>query len=194
VPIVPIPVDRLLVPPAPAALPDSFERVRQSLERGLPATFRLDPQLSLALYAPTGDAVRWRDAHGDEIVAAAAEDDAPTVPGDIDDAVSRAPLRLIVLSAGAIIAAVPLVPGRPRRIPEHGGAGALIDLAILDFRIHAGNLRQAGNYGSFLDVAWRRVERGTDRFALPPLDPRVAARFAGQIQSQVGEDSAGGRP
>lgn len=193
-PILPIPVDRLLVPPAPAALPDSFERVRPSLERGLPATFRLDPELSLALYAPTGDAVRWRDVRGDEIVATAAEDDAPSVSGAAGEPVARAPLRLILLRAGAIVAAVPLVPGPPRRIPDHGGAGgALIELAILDFRIHAGNLRQAGNYGSFLDVAWRRIARGTDRFALPPLDPRVAARFAGQIQSQVGEGDAGGR-
>jgi hypothetical protein len=183
--LLPIPVDRLLVPPAPADLPNGFVRVRQSLERGLPATFRLDPELSLALYAPTGDALLWRDARGDESVTAAADDDEPVFAGATGEVVARAPLRLVLLRAGAIVGAMPLVPGPPRRVPDHGVA--LVELAVLNFRVHAGNLRQAGDYGSFVDVAWRRIDRSADRFALPPIDPRVASRFAGQIQSQVGE-------
>lgn len=189
-PIPPIPVDRLLVPAVRAPAPDGFARVRQSLEGGLPATLRLDPQLALALCAPTGDALRWRDARGDEPVAAAGDDDEPATAATAAataEPVARAPLRLVLLHGGAVVATVPLVPGPPRRLPDHGGAaGALIELAVLDFRVHAGNLREAGSFGSFLDLAWRRVERGTDRFALPPVAPRVAARFAGQIQSQVG--------
>jgi hypothetical protein len=193
--ILPIPVDRLLVPAAPPALPDAFARVRQSLERGLPATFRLDPELALALYVPTGDAVRWRDARGDETVVAAADDDL-AAPTGATDPVARAPVRLVLLRAGQIAAAVPLVPGPPRRLPnggDGGGAGgALIELAVLDFRIHAGNLRQAGDYGSFIDLAWRRIDRGADRFALPRLPPRVAARFAGLFESEIGEPGGGG--
>lgn len=188
----PIPVDRILVPPAPAALPDGFIRMRQSLERGLPATFRLDAELSLALYAPTGDARLWRDARGDEPVAIAADDDTPASAVDPIDLAARAPLRMVLLRAGAIVGAVPLVPCPPRRVPDGGGAqGALIDLAVLDYRIHAGNLRQAGDYGSFLDIAWRRIDRAGARFSLPPLDQRVASRFAGIVQSEVGVPEGG---
>jgi hypothetical protein len=188
--IPPIPVDRILVPATPAALPEGFTRLRQSLERGLPATFRLDPELALALYAPTGDARLWRDARGDEPVAIAADDDVP-VAGEVEDLTARAPLRMVVLRAGTIVAAVPLVPCPPRRIPDGGGEqGALIEIAVLDFRIYAGNLRQSGDYGSFIDLAWRRIDRGTDRFSLPPLDPRVAERFAGVVQSEVGGDGS----
>lgn len=188
----PIPVDRMLVPAAARAVPESFSRLRQSLERGLPATFRLDPELSLAVYAPTGDARLWRDLRGDEAVAIAADDDAPALAVDPVDLVARAPVRLVLLRRSVVVAAVPLVPGPPRRVPDGGGAqGALIEITVLDYRIFAGNLRQAGDYGSFIDLAWRRIDRAGDRFGLPPLDPRVAERFAGVIQSEVGE---GGDP
>ncbi|HEY0987409.1 MAG TPA: hypothetical protein VGD80_10175, partial [Kofleriaceae bacterium] len=56
----------------------------------------------------------------------------------------------------------------------------------LDHALHAGTLRGAGDFGSFIEFAWRRVDRGTDTFARPPLDPRVAARFTGQLQSNIG--------
>lgn len=185
----PIPVDRILVPAAPRVVPDGFARVRQSLERGLPATFRLDPELALAVYAPTGDARLWRDLRGDEPVAIAADDDAPAAAVDPVDLVARAPVRLVLMRAGAVVTAVPLVPGPPRRVPDGGGAqGALIELAVIDYRIFAGNLRQAGDYGSFIDLAWRRIDRAPDRFTLPPLDLRVAERFAGVIRSEVGEE------
>ena len=109
-----------------------------------------------------------------------------------DDPAARAPLRLVLLRAGRVVASMPLVPASPRRLPDDGGAqGALVDLVVLAYQVNAGNLRQAGDYGSFLDFAWRRVDAGSDRFALPPLDRRVAERFSGTIQSQVGEPEGG---
>jgi hypothetical protein len=190
----PIPVDRLLVPAAHAPLPDGFARIRQSLSSGLPATFRLDAELALALYAPTGDALLWRDAQGDEPVAFAREDDEPVDAGiPADDAAARVPVRLVLLRADAIVAAIPLVPAPPRPVPDQGGErGVAIELAVLDYSIHAGNLRDAGDYGSFIDLAWRRIDRGTARFSLPALDPRVAARFAGIVQSELGRPDDGG--
>ena len=181
----PMPVDRLLVPDRVAAVPDGFTRLRQALAGGLPASFRLDAELALAVYLPTGLARRWQDARGDDVIARAADDDAPHHDGAAPTV--RPPFRLVLLQAGAIAAAVPLVPGPRRRLPDGDGDRALVELVVLDYQINAGSLRQAGDFGSFLDLAWRRADRGADRFALPPIAPRVAARFAGAVQSQVGE-------
>jgi len=191
-PTLPVPVDRLLVPADPPPLPDSFARLRQSLERGLPATIRLDDQLDLALYVPTGDALLWRDADGAAVVAAAGEDAAPRAATVGDDPVAEAPARLVLRQGGQKVAVVPLTAGLRRRLPDDGGArGALVEIWIRDFQLNAGTLRQVGDFGSFVDLGWRRVDRGADRFALPPLDPRVAERFAGAIQSEVGVPDAG---
>jgi len=186
----PIPVDRYLVPAQPPPLPASFTRVRQSLERGLPANLRLDEELTLALYVPTGDAVLWRDADGGAPVSAAGEETTP-VAAAVEDPVARAPARLVLRRAGQNVAVVPLTAGLRRRLPDDGTQGALVDIWVLDFQLNAGTLRQLGDFGSFIDLGWRRIDRGTDRFALPPLDPRVAERFAGTVQSEVGDRSAG---
>jgi hypothetical protein len=187
----PIPVDRYLVPAQPPPLPDSFTRVRQSLLRGLPANLPLDGELSLALYVPTGDALLWRGADGGETVMAASDDTGPQDPTVVEDPLARAPARLVLRRAGQNIAVTVLVAGLRRRLPEDDGAlGALVEIWIRDFQINAGTLSQAGDFGSFIDFGWRRIDRGANQFALPPLDPRVAERFAGTIQSEVGDPTA----
>ena len=60
-------------------------------------------------------------------------------------------------------------------------AGAMIDLWILGYALHAGTLREIGDFGSYVEVAWQRVDRGTDRFELSPLDPRVEERLLAKI-------------
>jgi hypothetical protein len=188
----PIPVDRYLVPAQVPPLPDSFTRVRQSLERGLPATLRLDDELSLALYVPLGDAVLWRDADGAAPVLVAGDETASNDATRIDDPVARAPARLVLRRAGQNLAVLVVAAGLRRRLPDDGGTqGALVEIWIRDFQLYAGTLRQLGDFGSFIDFGWRRVDRGADQFALPPLDPRVAERFVGTIQSEVGDPSAG---
>lgn len=191
-PTLPIPVDRYLVPAEAPPLPESFTRVRQSLERGLPASLRLDDELSLALYVPTGDAVLWRDADGGAPVSLADDEIEPTDTTIVEDPVARAPARLVLRRAGQNLAVVALASGLRRRLPDDGGAlGALIEIWIRDFQLYAGTLRELGDFGSFIEFGWRRIDRGADTFALPPLDPRVAELFAGTIQSEVGDPSAG---
>jgi hypothetical protein len=188
----PIPVDRYLVQAQMPPLPDSFTHVRQSLERGLPASLQLDDELSLALYVPTGDAVLWRDADGRAAVSVAGDETKATDATAVEDPVARAPARLVLRRAGQNVAVVPLAAGLRRRLPDHGGErGALIEIWIRDFELHAGTLREPGDFGSFIDFGWRRIDRGSNRFALPPLDPRVAERFSRAIQSEVGDPSAG---
>lgn len=186
--VLPIPVDRYLVPAGAApSLPADAVQAHQVLVRGLPATFSLDNELSLALFVPTGDAQLWRDADAGELIAAASEEGAPRGPDDREDPVARPPARLVLLRGTAVLAEVPLRAGLTGRLPDDGSAGQLVELWILDYELHAGTLRELGDFGSFVDFAWRRIDRGTDRFNLPAVDPRVAERFSLQVESQLGD-------
>jgi len=63
-----------------------------------------------------------------------------------------------------------------------------IDAGNLPLAVAAvGDLRELGDFGSFVDFAWRRIDRGTDQFNLPAVDPRVAERFSGRIESELGD-------
>jgi hypothetical protein len=187
--ILPIPVDRYLVPAdAAPTVPVDAVQVHQPLVRGLPASFQLDPELSLALFVPTGDAMRWRDADGTELIAAASEESAPRGPNEPEDLVARPPARLVLRRGTRNLAAVPLRAGLTRRIPDDGTTAPVVELWILSYALHAGTLRDVGDFGSFIDFAWRRIDHAIDRFALPPIDPRVAERFAAKLESQVGEE------
>jgi hypothetical protein len=188
----PIPIDRYLVPEAPRAVPEHFTRLRLSLTAGLPATFPLDAELRVAVFAATGDARLWQVTRADELVALASDDDAPSPPNIRDDPAERPVLRLVLLRGSQIVAAVPLVPRLVRRLPDSSERGALIDLVVIDYRIAAGTLRQAGDFGSFLELAWARIDRGTSSFALPSLPPRIAERFSGVLESQLGAAEDGG--
>jgi hypothetical protein len=185
--ILPIPVDRYLVPAdAAPGLPADAVQVHQPLLRGLPATFALDNELGLALFVPTGDALLWRDADAGALIAAGSEERAPRAPDDREDPVARPPARLVLRRGTTLLAEAPLRAGLTWRMPDDGGGSQLIELWILDYALHAGTLRELGDFGSFVDFAWRRIDRGTDQFTLPALDPRVAERFSRRVESQLG--------
>ena len=171
----PIPVDRELVPETRLPIPAGLARSRQILVRGVPFAWPLDLELGLVLIVPAGDAVRWRDADPTAIVADSDLDDAPNLPGD-PESPRRAPARLLVRRGRDVLAAVPLVAGLWRVLPDGDADQSIVELYIVGFRMAAGTLRGAGDYGSFVEVAWRRVGRGTPSFTPPPIDRRVAER------------------
>jgi hypothetical protein len=185
-----IPVDRYLVPDAPPVVPNDFVTVSHALVRGIPEELRLDADYSLLVYAPTGNAVLWRDAEATLVVVSgdsASLADSPAAAAD--DVAARVPVRLVLRRAGIFVAAVPLAVGLRRRLPDDGSAGSAIELLLLDYRVHAGSLRGPGDFGSLLRFAWKRIDRADDLFILPPLPARVAERFVGQVQSQLGLDA-----
>lgn len=183
----PIPVDRYLVPGDEAVvLPEDAVRVRQGLVRGLPATFSLEGDLSLVLYVPTGNAQLWRNAGGTEVIAVASEETTPHSSEDLEDPAARPAPRLVLRRGAASIAAVPLRAALSRRLPDDGVSGAMLDLWVLDYALHAGTMREPGDFGSFIEFAWRRIDRGSNSFALPQLDARVAERLTERIEAQAG--------
>jgi hypothetical protein len=71
-------------------------------------------------------------------------------------------------------------------IPDADGVRGVIDLHVADWLLHAGCVRGPGDYGSFVEVAWRRIDSGANTFPLAPVDPHVAARNPSLSQSTVG--------
>lgn len=193
----PIPVNRYLVPDTGPRLPVDMTRVRFALVRGLPQPLPLEGELDLVLYVPLGQAVLVRDADPTALVGSGEPERARHTPGPAprrmvagaQQALARAPARLVVRRGGVLVGALPLAAGLWRAVPDHGRApGVRLELVVLDWALHAGTLRGEGDFGSFVELAWRRADVGSERFALSKLEARVAARFQGAIQSELGMD------
>ena len=193
----------LLTPPATLTPPAGLTRLRQPVTGGLPCTLRLDGTVRAVLAIPAGEARPWLDADPTTPVAASDPELAP-VDGNATgaDTIAATPPRprLYLVAGGAVVASVPLVAGSRRRLPDDGDAagGALIEIMILGWDLRAGNLRGAGDYGGFIDLAWRRCDTASDTFELPPVPPSLRARQtpARRFESELGAggDAGGGDP
>jgi hypothetical protein len=174
-PVPPIPVNRYLVPPVQPSLPDDFTAVSQTLTAGLPQTITLTDDLSLTLVVPNGLAHAWRDTDPAALISGSDSEIRPLVDTVLEIRPSqRAPARVLLRRTGTTLASVPLVAGLHRFIPDHGDPteGVAVELAIISWQLHAGILRGPGDFGSRIDVAWRRANLGSDFFSeLPEVPP-----------------------
>jgi hypothetical protein len=175
-----VPIAGHLVPADPAPLAAGMERRVETLTGGLAQVIALDRDVSLLLLVPNGLATAWRDADPAQPVSSSAPQLAPASPG-ADEPVGRvdqAAPRLVVTMAARTLGSVALVAGMRRSVPDSGGGGEVVELAILGWELHAGTLRGAGDFGSRLELAWRRSDRAGDTFQPPPPNPQLLARLA----------------
>lgn len=174
-----VPIAGYLVPADPPPLPDAMERRVETLTGGLAQAIELDRDVSLLLLVPNGLATAWRDADPAQLVSSSAPELA-AAPGGADEPVGRvdqAAPRLVVLMGGQTLGSVPLVAGSQRPVPDSGGGGEVVELAILGWELHAGTLRGPGDFGSRLELAWRRSDRAGDTFEPAPLNAQLLARL-----------------
>ena len=161
----PLAFDRFLVPaPTP---PDVFVRVRQNLVRSVPFEFPLTGDLTLALVVPIGNARVWHDADPSIVATEGTEEIASHTAPRGADPLERVPARLILRQARAIRAVLPLASGLTRIVPDGDSAQTLLEVMVIGWRLHAGTIRGAGDYGSFVEIGWNRIGRGAVRI----LDP-----------------------
>ena len=173
------PIAGYLVPADPAPLPAGMERRVETLTAGLAQAIDLDRDVSLLVLVPNGLASAWREADpaglvsssAPELAAAGADPDEPV--GRVD----RAAPRLVVLMGGRTLGSVPLIAGARRAVPDSEGAGEVVEVAILGWELHAGTLRGAGDFGSRLELAWRRTDRADATFEPPPLNAQLLRRL-----------------
>src|SRR5688572_21066366 len=162
----PLAIDRFLVPEQPV-LPETLVRIRQDLVRGVPFEFPLTGDLSLALVVPIGNALLWRDADPAAVATDGSGEISPHTPPGGADPLQRSPARLIVRQARTIRAVVPLAAGLTRIVPDGDEARTLLELAVISWRLHVGTIRGAGDYGSFVEIGWRRVGSGASQIVDP---------------------------
>jgi hypothetical protein len=160
----PVPVERFLVPEPSLLAPAGFTSVRQQLTRGVPFTWTLAGDLQLVLVVPTGFASLWRDADPLAIASASNDETGPHTAPRGDDPREQVALRLIVRRAGITLASVPLAAGLWRIAPDGDRAAAAIELFLSGWLLHAGCVRGPGDYGSFVDVAWRAADQPVMQF------------------------------
>jgi hypothetical protein len=174
--VAPIPVARYLVPAVAPPPSERFTRVRQPLAQGLPHTIQLDADFRLVVALPNGTARLWLDTDPAEVVSRSANQTVPVANGDRQPigAVAQAPLRLFLVRDRTTLASIPLVAGLRRTVPD---TEIRIELLVLGWDLRAGSLRGPGDFGSFVDLAWRRADRPGMSFEAPPFSPRVAARL-----------------
>lgn len=176
----PFPIERYLVPATVDPIPGATSETR-ALANGLPDPQQLDADVSVVVTLPIGTATVWRDADPGALVASSAPELEPWTPAP-DTAIGdlgRPPVRLLVLFQGAPVASVPLAAGLHRVAEDDGNptTGALVELRVVSWEIHAGSLRGPGDFGSSLRFEWRRTGRGTPHFEPPAVNPHVAARL-----------------
>jgi hypothetical protein len=162
----PSPVRRELVPPPALVAPRGFAVLSEPLVTGLPHRVALTPALSLVVILPTGVVAAWRAAESEALVSSSdAQAASIAAAGSAEPALGAPPLRLLVETGGVVSACLPLVLARCCRAVS--ATGVDLELVALGWRLHAGTVRGAGDFGSRLDVAWREVGRGADVIAAP---------------------------
>lgn len=165
----PLPMERFLTPEGSLVVPEGFIRSRQDLTRGVPFEWVIEGDLTLVLQVPTGFAVIWREEDPATLVSAVIEETQPHAPPRGADALERLPIRLLLRRARVPLATIPLAGGLRRIIPDGHAARSVIEFIIVDWLLHAGCVRGPGDYGSFIEVGWRRVDKAIDQILVPPF-------------------------
>ena len=165
----PLPMERFLVPGDSPAVPDGFIRLRQDLTRGVPFEWLVEGDVTLLLQVPTGFAAIWREMDPARLVSAARDESGPHTAPRGSNPLERPPIRLLLRRARVPLATIPLAAGLRRILPDGDAAQSAIELVVVDWRLHAGCVRGPGDYGSFVEVAWRRADKAPDRIVVPPF-------------------------
>jgi hypothetical protein len=165
----PLAMDRFLTPGDAPLAAAGFIRLRQDLTRGVPFEFPVEGDLTLLLQVPTGVAAIWRETDPARLVSAPREEILPHTAPRGADAIEHPPLRLLLRRARQPLAVIPMAAGLRRIVPDGDEVPSAIEVIVIDWLLHAGCVRGPGDYGSFVEVAWRRADKARDQIVVPPL-------------------------
>lgn len=165
--------------PDPGEAPNTalLRRLRIALPSALPTPVTLDGLgLTVLLVNGTGLVGGWLASPGDEPAATSAAERAPVAPtASLDDPRAAAAPALVFLREKRPVAHMPLRVNARTILPRTGASpGAALEVLVLAYSITAEAMRgpQAGS--SFVELCFRRIDRGSAEFMAPVA--RVALR------------------
>lgn len=172
--------------------PDGFVRIDSQLRAGVPHAVTLSATERVLLIAPTGVAAFWRDADPSIVISAAEPELTPSpAPALLPPAaLTRLPARLLFQVSNRTVAVAPLVAGVVQTLPSGDASAVRVELVVLDWQLHAGTLRGAGDFGSHISIAWRASDKAVSLFSDPPLNPVFVKRQPPEkrMVSEVGRE------
>lgn len=169
-------VARIAVPDETRSLPSGFSRFRLSLDRGLPATLALAQNTEAVAMIGGGIMRRWQTTAALELVHSAS----------LEDADAAMPVRLLLRREHKRLGSIPLRPG-PVQIVGSRKAGYLA-IKLIDWSIYAGTVLGPGDFGSFIELAWRFSNERPAEFTLPPVRTGVLRRLANSPRPWFDDD------
>ncbi len=165
------PVHSLLTPdPGERVLPEGFTSERVVLGRALPVPLVLDGLgYSLLLNVPTGRVRYWLERDAAERVADSNDQRIPQPGGGLQQLAREqvSPVLLLVRDKSPV-ARIPLLVHNRVLVPGDGEQqGPVLEFVVLGFNIFAEAMRGPLAGGSWVELAWRRIEKGSDAFIAP---------------------------
>lgn len=183
-------VQRLTPPPGDRPTPEWLQSLRLPLSQSLPTPLSLPGlDLTLLLVIPSARVRHWLAMPPDTVVAQGSTQSllqADAVPRD-DPRDTLAP-ALVFTRGRSLVARLPLRLHARTLLPRTGAgdnAGAplpaprdvALELVVLGFSLTAQALSGPGAGSSFVELAWRRIDRGTDAFMPPVARPALRQRL-----------------
>lgn len=171
--------------PAERPMPPGFAATRVELARGLPQKLDIAPAgLRVMLGVATGLVRPLLTLAPETVVLASYEQRLPAEPpgsvvAALAEARERAAPRLLFISGGRFAAACPLVTGTRVLVPGVGANdSAVAEIWVASFALTVSALVGQGATGSWIDLGWRALTRGTDGFDSAVLRPSLRGRLA----------------
>lgn len=179
------PVEEILVPEVDEPSTDGFTMIDQRLTRSLPHQIDLEGELNLVLTVPNGVATIWRDADPTTILSRSEREHQP-VRGPVTNwaPTPEATGQLLVRQARRVFASLPLTAAARSVVGlfDRGNSGPLLEIIVLHWDLRTGSMRDNGDYGTRIRLAWRRIEQGVNHYSVPPVNPYSLARLKPQFR------------
>lgn len=175
------PIEEYLTPVSAKTVADGYTVIDEPITRALPHKIQLPDDVNLVVVVPSGLANTWSDAEPTLELTSSTDERLPYSDGGEPYAASldRPPARLFVRKGKRLRASIALTVGATAVVDIEGdGKGALLEIHILGWDLRCGSMRDAGDYGSRIAIAWKRVDKAVMKFSTPPVNPYLLPRLA----------------
>lgn len=167
--------------PSEQRLPLGFAQSRIELQQGLPAPVTVDGiGFNLLLSVPTGRGRYWLDQDKSALIATGTTQQLHVDENADETSPARKNLApVLIFTESRVVRAVsPLIVNNRLIIPSTAASSKTsIEFMILGFSLFAAAMTGPEAGSSWINLAWRRIEKGSDTFSAPVARKSVRRRL-----------------